>query len=617
MRRAGAGLLALGALAFLYTRWPDKVYVFDGVMFGWVIERNVLDVGAVLFNQRHLLFIPLFLGLRDLLAWAGRAVGGYELIQAVNALAGAAGAGLFYLLAARLSRSRTLAAGAAAVLAVSCAYWQRAAEGQVYMLMTLGALAVLWAACALVDEPAPGRAWLLAAAWAASTLLHAADGFLLPVAAAAFYLSPGGARRFVPLGAACAVVALAYAAAFGIRGPTTLLGFLVSATEFGAEAGGGAGSFLRETLSRLAGLPFELARAPASLFSALVAAEGLGAVTGGLLLAGGGAWLARAAWPRLDEGRRRQLLLLAGGGAVFVLVDGVWRGGAFFWAAPAAAFLAAAALCAGALEAPPRGTALAAAALVLGGWNWAVSAKPRAALENNAGYRAALFVREHTAVTSWIATTGLAFPNSKVYLTQFSRRNNSAAEYYLREGPKAAALQKFSAHLRRLIGLGLPVYALAELVEDGRALRTLEKHWGVRREELLACFGPGRFLPVAGEGELRVYLFIPDRDREALFAGLTFNVLDMPGGPAVEESLGALTILAAAMDEPARARARALLERTRLGALLALEAMRPHLSAENLAQAERYAAAFMAAPSQEASARLRHVAGLLAPAKKK
>jgi hypothetical protein len=50
---------------FLWLALPDKVFVFDGVIFSQIVERAIDDWRVDFFNPRHLLFNPFFQFLRD------------------------------------------------------------------------------------------------------------------------------------------------------------------------------------------------------------------------------------------------------------------------------------------------------------------------------------------------------------------------------------------------------------------------------------------------------------------------------------------------------------------------------------------------------------------------
>ncbi|HXS99377.1 MAG TPA: hypothetical protein VN915_01750 [Elusimicrobiota bacterium] len=181
-------------LLVLYGAFPERIYVFDGILFSGIIERIGANWRADLFNGRHLLFNPLMMFLRDLAVHAGLTLSAYPLIQGVNAVAGALGIVLFARFIYRLTRDKVLALTFAMLLAVSCNYWDRATEGQVYMLMTLGALATAYGALAFTQDATPASALMLCAAFIAAVLFHSVNIVLFP-----WFFSRSGPDRARPL----------------------------------------------------------------------------------------------------------------------------------------------------------------------------------------------------------------------------------------------------------------------------------------------------------------------------------------------------------------------------------------------------------------------------------
>ncbi|MCX5795857.1 MAG: hypothetical protein NTY77_10215 [Elusimicrobia bacterium] len=622
---------ALLILLCLYLAFPDKIYVFDGVMFSFVIERHVPNLALALLNRRHLLFMPVMLGLRDLLVAAGHPVAGYELVQKVNAVLGTLGVWLYYRLLLRLTRDAAVSGVCAVCLGLSYVFWGRAAEGQVYLIMTVGALATGWAALEVVEDPRPRRVAGLSAIFAAAVLFHAANAALLPLAAAALWFAAPQGRRaafFGALLAACLGIAAVYAAAFHIRGPASLLSFLLAATEFRATPGTGSwGSLLWDFFFRGGLRPWSrVETALQQLSGSLVfsPAQGLGAALAGAGLLAALAAAAKASWPRLEADQRRAAALLALLGSSFALLDCFWGGGVFLWGPPAFAFLALAGLfwakllagAAGASRNRQLGLGLC-LALAMGGWNLKTGISPQGRIENNSGYRQALFVKAHTVPTSWVVTSGFGFPNSKVYLTQFSKRSNWALEYFLRAAPKPQALANFHAFLQDVMRHGLPVYALSDLLDDKAVQDSFRALWGVEPQEVRDCFGPGRFLSVAEYGHgLRVYFFLPDEHREELFAGLAFNLLDTSDPVLAQEARGFLAQIGAALTPQGRRRAAAVLEGSRYGAQLAFSGMEPYLDENTKLYARQYAERFMRSPGPRDREALSAIHAILGAAKK-
>ncbi|MCX5789521.1 MAG: hypothetical protein NTX64_13605 [Elusimicrobia bacterium] len=631
-------VLAAAALLLLYLLLPDKVYVFDGVMFSYIIERRVVDLGAMLFNRRHLLFIPSMMCLRDGLAALGLPTAAYPLVQKVNACAGALGVWLFYRMSLRRTADKTVSLLGAAILGLSYAYASRATEGQVYMLMSLGALASLSAAWRLLDDEGPGPVAVLAAALACALLFHAANIALLPMGAVALWLAaprvggpdPGlGAaappalrlRRAGALLAAAALVGAAFAWAFGVRGPASLLAFLWKATEFTPKAGGGWWELTGDLFahggsglgSRLASSLRETGQSLAALNDAPTAA----AVIGTAMLAGVAlAW--RLTWERLEARERKAGLIAAALWLGFAALNNLWGGGIFFGPPPFAALLALAAI-AGARLVPSGSarrsaalTAVSAGILALGAWNIGAGLAPQSRIENNDGYRRAIFIKEHTFPTGWVLTSGLGFGNSKVYITEFAHRSSQVLEYYVNPGGKAQGLARFGDFTRSALAHGLPVYATSDLVDDAKVLGEIRRLWGVTPDEVRACFGPGTFLPVAAyDDRLRLYLFRPVQPVEPFLAGLAFNALDAADTARADEALALFERSAAAASKGQRSATASLLRTSNFGARLLFEGMAPFLDEAARRGGAAYAAAFLRSPTPAQRARLERLAAAL------
>jgi hypothetical protein len=604
-----AALLAGGcglALLALYLAFPDKVYVFDGIMFAAVIERGIDEWRTELFNRRHLLFNPLLMGLRDALSLLRLQVQGYPLIQRVNACLGVLGIGLFFRLIRRLTADSALAALAAAMLALSSSYWTRATEGQVYMAMTVGAISVNLAAVWLLQEGSERAAWALSGAFAAAVLVHAATVCLAPVAAAALWLSPGrrGFRRLAWAGAAAgAAVAVPYLAAFRLLDLSSLFAFFLKATEFYGPAGSSSWGGIVKHFFTGGGLSLgrRLALVLQLLSSSLVASPwpAWAQTLAGVPLAACLAAAFVAAWRSADDRKAALLLLL--GGLGFVILDSLWQGGLFFWAAPWASFLALAGL---ALRRPAAaspgfrkglllgGGVLAAA---LGAWNLGAGIIPQSRLENNTGYKRTMFVRDHTTASSWIVISGLGYANSKVYLPYCAHRSREVLEYYLLGSPKEEALRRFAEFLKGNIDRGIPLYLLSDLVEDQAVLAEIERVWGVSQAEISACFGPGQVLPVAQQDPgFRVFIFMPRDRMDRLFAVLSYTVLTEQDGPRLQEFAALLKRFARDMTPPQRRQAAAVLKESGFGAFLLWEGFSKFMNPESQRRAEQRIKSFQA-----------------------
>lgn len=594
--RAWRGALSAGAAALLalYLALPEKVFVFDGIMFSGVIERAISEWRGELLNRRHLLFNPLLMGLRDALVRLGATISGYSLIQGFNAVLGAAGVVVFLGLLRSLRLPRWTAAAGALLLGGCFAYAGRATEGQVYMTLALAQLCTVWACVSLLQEPSAGRALLLAAVFAAGCAFHAANVVTAPACAAAVLLARrrGGALVLWAAPAAAVLTVLPFAVAFKLSSWGDAVSFLGRATEMQMSGPASAAGLLGSALNYHVMAPG--ARAAAVLQQALdaFAANSLSQTAAAWLGLGVLVLFAAAAAPALaDEKRRPAALVLAAAAASGVAFAAYWLGGEFFWPAPVGFMIALALLGA---RAPERLAApVAGAAALLLGWNLYAGLVPRSKLENNEGYRRAMFVRDHTGPSSWIVISGLGFPNQKVYLGYFAHRSREVLEYYLDRFPKDEALRRFSAFARANEDNGVPMYLLPDLVDDKRALAELEKQWKVTIADLMRAFGPGRLVVMAQQDPgFRVYLFVPEDRPEPLFAVLSYNILTESDPQRLSETATALKEVAAGMTPARKAAAARLLEQSDYGGALLMKGFGPYMNPEGRAAAQARLARF-------------------------
>jgi hypothetical protein len=590
--RAAAFPAALSA-AFLalWLSLPDHVFVFDGVMFAEVVERASEDWRQELLNPRHLLFNGLFQMLRDALGVAGVKVGAYRLFQIVNAFAGAAGLFLLGDAARRLSRDAAFGWCAALLLGATLGYGTRATEGQVYMLMSLGAIAVLWSSVRLLEKPTIGRAAALILAAGVSALIHAADAFLLPAAAAALWLAYPKRRAGAAAGAAAAgaVLVVPYLFVFGRVG---LRGFVGGATDFHASAGG---DFLSGVFARLWGAD---GIAPISRAVKVWRETGLtvtsmpggAAAAAGLSLWGAAGWASWDAWPRLDGWRRASAAAIVLAWAGFTVVNAFWPGGTFFYVPAHACALLLLSVWIGARPATAASArrkalgGLVFAGAALGVWNAVAGLLPQSRIENNFGYRAAMFVGAHTEASSLVVISGLGFENSKVYLPFFAHRSRDVLEYYFDRWPKPKALELLGEFSGRLSECGVPMYFLSDVVESLAVADQMKRAWGVELPDLVRAFGSGRMLKIAASPEERVYLFVPQARQAELFAVLGYSALTGNEQTRLGESAAALKEIAQGMSAAEKRRAAGLLRSTNWGFDLLWKGFSVYMSPESKSQ---------------------------------
>ena len=594
------GALASAALA-VWLMFPDQVFVFDGIMFSQIVDRVVPEWRREMMNPRHLIFNLFFQLLRDGLERVGVTVKAYRLFQVVNALAGAAGLLLFADLSRRLSRDRALGWCAALLLGSTLCYGTRATEGQVYMLMSLGALGFLWSAVRLLEEPTAVRAALAVGTVTLGALFHAADAFLFPAAGLALWLAFPKRRSLVLAGAAMGPVVLvvAYLFAFNSIG---LRGFFAKATDIHAVSSSGFWSNLFGTF---------LDRGGITIWGRLVqvwreTGDSLTPMSGNFnLVAGLALWMMTSvmlvrAWPRLDKTRCAQAAVLGMAWAGFLLVNAFWLGGVFFYVPGLACALGILAL-----SAEPSWAGLAIRTrrfmfgtltllgLGLGSWNFRMGLKPQSRIENNTGYRQAIFVGAHTEPASWVIISGLGFANSKVYLPTFAHRRRQVLEYFFNQNPKDVALRQLTDFCKDVARHGIPMYLLSDLADSPGAFPVLMRIFGVSREEVYRAFGPGRFMLVAAGSEERVYLFVPRDHRPELFVALGYAVLTGDDQQQLAESVRAIEAITREMSPAERRRASELMRKKNWGFDLIFEGSLSSMNAESLAAnkilAERFA----------------------------
>lgn len=552
-------LLMLG----LYLGFPDRLYVFDGVLFSSSIERIGDGWQENLFNPRHLLFNPIMMLVRDILSRIGISIAAYPLIQRINAMVGALGVLLFFRLARRLGEDAGLAFVLTALLALSSSFWSRATEGQVYMLMTFFAISTSWSAIVLSDSPTIPRAGVLCATVLGAILFHTVNIVLLPIAILAFWFSWMKTSRraflwFMP--GLLLVVLLPFIVNFHIYSLSALRSFLIRSTE--AYSHGSQDSWLQLVSHFVDSRDLHLVSIADSIVSQLYSsilfhsqwarANVLTKVALGIILL--------ALWiPALrPKDLRRTACLLGLWWSGYVLVELFWQGGEFFGAAPLAAFLAALSLALGPLLRPLSnktqrvilgcGGVL---VLMLGAWNLYAGIIPRGRIEGNLSYKHSLFVRDHTFPYSEVVISGIGESNLKPYLPYFARRNPQAVELYFNSNSKSDGLRLLQVTLQRQISHGIPIYFLSDLVENQDVDAELKRRWGISAEAVRASLGPGGFVRVATqEKDFGIFLFIPKGHTATLFSMLVLNILQQSDFPNQQETAQLMRLLATQVMPP-------------------------------------------------------------------
>ncbi|OAN45005.1 hypothetical protein A6A03_02295 [Chloroflexus islandicus] len=159
----------------LYLLTLTKVHTYDALSYVLDVDRKPWPE---LFHPHHLLYGPLGALIRWLatgLGWQGSA----ELwLQAVNALAGAAGVVLLFLLGRAVTGSTIAALAAALSVGWSYAYWYYAVEVEVYTLAAVALIAALWLLAAIARRPRWQTAFWLGVAHGVAVLGHQTNALL-------------------------------------------------------------------------------------------------------------------------------------------------------------------------------------------------------------------------------------------------------------------------------------------------------------------------------------------------------------------------------------------------------------------------------------------------------
>ncbi|MDW8402665.1 glycosyltransferase family 39 protein [Chloroflexus sp.] len=162
--------LLLGAsFVALYLLTLTKVHTYDALSYILDVDRKPWPE---LFHPHHLLYGPLGALIRWLatsLGWQGSA----ELwLQVVNALAGAVGVSLTFLLCRAVTGAPIASLAAALSVGWSFAYWYYAVEVEVYTLAAVALIAALWLLANIARWPTWQTAFWLGVANGMATLGH-------------------------------------------------------------------------------------------------------------------------------------------------------------------------------------------------------------------------------------------------------------------------------------------------------------------------------------------------------------------------------------------------------------------------------------------------------------
>ncbi len=172
----GLPLLLFGAFLALYLLTLTDVHTYDALSYILDVDRKPW---AELFHPHHLAYGPLGALIRSValgLGWQGSAA---VLIQGANALAGAAGVALFFVLLREVSGSGLQAGVGALLLASSYAFWYYAVEVEVYTIAALFLILALWLLVRLLRQPSSTLALGLGVVQGFAVLFHQTNVLLV------------------------------------------------------------------------------------------------------------------------------------------------------------------------------------------------------------------------------------------------------------------------------------------------------------------------------------------------------------------------------------------------------------------------------------------------------
>lgn len=191
-----APLAVFGATLALYAATLTGVHTFDALSYILDVQRKPW---RELFHPHHLAYGPL-----GWLVFHGAQALGYTgtanvPLQALNAVAGAAGVALFFSSLRRITGSAWIALSGAALLGLSYAFWYYAVEVEVYTLAALFLIACLDQIARLLERPSAAGFALLGLLHGLAILFHQTNVLLaVPVGVAllgCWRLRPASANR--------------------------------------------------------------------------------------------------------------------------------------------------------------------------------------------------------------------------------------------------------------------------------------------------------------------------------------------------------------------------------------------------------------------------------------
>ena len=224
-----AGFLALP----LYLATPTACYYWDGLAFASHIERIAqhTDNANSLFHQNHLIYNAICYLLYSAAGWLGWSIRALTMMQMLSAVSCSIGAGIFFSMVARITRSFYIATVASGLLVVSSCWWKAATDADAYSVSVV--LVLVCASELLRERP---RWYVGGLALAGAMLIHELASLFYPAALVAVLLSKGieGRTKFaiklsgLGWGVTIASYYVVAAIVFGITKPSDVIKWAAS-----------------------------------------------------------------------------------------------------------------------------------------------------------------------------------------------------------------------------------------------------------------------------------------------------------------------------------------------------------------------------------------------------
>lgn len=222
--RSWRAVLTAIAIFLIYALIPTKTYYWDGVLFSFYAEQAHKTGASILglFHANHLIYTPL----AYLVSLPG--IRTIYVLQTINAAAGAVCAYFMFLLALRVTGSRTAAHAGMLVFAFGATWWKFATDADPYIISVLLCLLAVWFA---IRRDKLGLAGAIVC-HALAMLFHELAVFLFfPLLVA----TVGIRRRVMYIIATALAVGASYWAAYKASGHSAQLTFLSWITSYAGD----------------------------------------------------------------------------------------------------------------------------------------------------------------------------------------------------------------------------------------------------------------------------------------------------------------------------------------------------------------------------------------------